>query len=133
VEESEKYISHMKDFAASYGSSPGYKVLYRVGLGNCFAAAGSLEVARRHLAAADSIVARTNSSFRRSSHLGFYQGRVREELGRYGQAADHYERFLKVHAAYTTSIIWGAGRPRLRLALTYQKDGKTKKRPRRRP
>ena len=127
VEEKEKYISHMKDFGASYGGSPRYKVSFRTGLGNCFAAAGNLESAKRHLAAADSIVERTDPSFRRSSHLGFYQGRLQEEQGNYGQAANHYERFLKVHAAHSTSTVWGVGRPRLRLALTYQKGGNPEK------
>lgn len=117
-------ISHMRKIGPRYrDKTPRFKILFRKGLGICLAATDSLEAARRQLADADSIVTNTIPYYRLSMHLDFSIGRVYEELGSYRKAADHYERFLEVHARHGSSVMWTMGRPRLRLALAHQKAG----------
>jgi tetratricopeptide (TPR) repeat protein len=124
----EKYISSLRDFGKNYGKNiPRYKIRTKVQLANCLITADSLDLAEHHLAVADSIVDETRPALSRDSHLDYFMGRVQQEKGNYSQAARHYERFLKIHTAHDNSLIWSLGRPRLQLAIAYQKSGSVDK------
>jgi tetratricopeptide (TPR) repeat protein len=97
----------------------------KAALARCKIAAGRLTEARKYLERATTLVERpgTPSFYRLLLDLDYLWGRLREAQGRYPDAAARYERYLD-DASPRSLLLRTRRRPRLRLALAYQKAGR---------
>jgi tetratricopeptide (TPR) repeat protein len=117
----------MQDLAEKYeGTIPSYEVMAHVGLTSCNLAVGKLKAAQRHIAAADSIVQATGrQQLRLRYDTDYYRGQVQAARGDHDRAARSYEQLLSNLGV--RQFAWTERRPRVQLALAYQRMGATEK------
>ena len=107
-------------------NTPVYKISAQAALSGCKIAADTLTEAQKHLERATTLVERpgTPSFYRLLLDLDYLWGRLREAQGRHQDAAARYERYLD-DASPRSLLLRTRRHPRLRLARSYQKAGRT--------
>jgi tetratricopeptide (TPR) repeat protein len=105
---------------------PAQQIATQGALARCKIAAGRWKDAHQHLRRATRIIERpgTPLAYRLSSHLDYLWGRLREVQGRYREAATRYDRYVE-DSSPGFLLFQTLRPPRLRLALVYQKAGRT--------
>ena len=121
----QRALSDMQSLHKTFaGTIPSYRAMTHTGLGSCLTAADSLDKARYHLGAADSIAKETRRlSMREQYRIDYFRGRLYQAAGQLGKAVESYRKHLRGIG----SLAIRGRPPRLQLALSQQNLGEEEK------
>ncbi|MCS3666371.1 tetratricopeptide (TPR) repeat protein [Salinibacter ruber] len=117
----QRALSDMQSLHKTFsGTIPSYQAMTHTGLAACLVAADSLDAARRHIDAADSIAKETRRpSMRKRYRIDYFRGRLYQAAGQLGKAVESYRKHLRGIG----SLAIRGRPPRLQLALSQQNLG----------
>lgn len=109
-------------------STPGYEIIAQAALARCKIAVGKLKEAQQHLDQATTLIERPGTPlwYRLTADLDYIWGRLREAQGRHEDAATRYSQYIE-DSSLRSLLFRTLGLPRLRLALAYQRTGRSER------